>query len=191
MRPESESALNKIDIHAVERRNRLAPGQEIHLVHAFAEASWWKASEHYLLLIRPSGTGYEVLYGFRGGGHDKGIGYRLIDLGSGTRRFALEISDRGAGGGAGTATILVLHLPEEGFTEVFREIITHQPSSSHTYRSRLSFRDAEGPLKHVVVRTELFKANERVDTAESIFEWRGSAYEGIMPLPASWRAHLP
>lgn len=192
VRPFSESALNKIDVQAVERRNRLAPGHEIHLVHAFAEAAWWKASEHHLLLIRSGSSGFEVLYGFRGGAAGGGIGYRLIDLGSGQRRFALEISDRGFDGAAGTATILVLYLPEgDRFAEVFREVTTYRPAESHTFASQLAYRGAEGPMKHVVARTELFKAGEPVEAVEAIFEWQGSSYAGIMPLPPSWRAQLP
>lgn len=193
VKPFSESALNKIDIHAVERRNRLAPGQEIHLVHAFAEAAWWQASEHYLLLIRPAATGFEVLYSFRGGAGGKGIEYRLADVGSGARRFALEISDHGFGdGGVGTVTILVLYLRDgDRFAEVFREVTRHQPSASHTFSSKVEYRAGERPLKNVVVRTELLKAGALVDTLEAVFEWQGSSYEGIMPLPASWRGHLP
>ncbi len=200
-RPFRESALTRIEIHAVERRNRLAPG--VFLVHAFAETSWWKHSTHYLLLMRtgdavpPEGdrrNTFEVLYRFSGGGGGKGVEYRLVDLGSSRRRFALEISDHGVGDDetSGTWTILVLHLPEsDRFAEVFRELTSYRPTSAHGYDSKLSFRATAGAMKDVVVSTELLKDGQTVDRVESVFVWQESAYVGLMPLPEAWRAELP
>ena len=195
VRPFVESSLNRIDIHAVERRNRLAPGQEIYLVHAFAETSWWKDSEHYLLLLRPSPDGFETLYRFDGGSGGQGITHRLVDLGSsGARRFALEISDQAVGEdeATGTWTILVMQLPEsDGFAEVFRELTTYRPSSAHGYESTLTYRSSESMVKDIAMSTKLLKSGTVVERVESIFSWQASAYEGIMPLPEAWRSELP
>ena len=195
MQPFVESSLNRIDIHAVERRNRLAPGQETYLVHAFAETSWWKDSEHYLLLLRPSPNGFETLYRFDGGSGGHGLTYRLVDLGSsGARRFALEISDQAVGEeeATGTWTILVMQPPEgEGFVEVFRELTTYRPPSNHGYESALAYRSSERAVKDVAVSTTLLKAGTVVERVESIFTWQVSSYEGIMPLPEAWRSELP
>ncbi len=193
--PYSESSLNRIQVHAVERRNRLA--RDVYLVHAFAEASFWKHSEHYLLLLRPGASGFEVLYRFAGGAGGKGIEYRLVDLGSPSRRFALEISDHGVDDDSGDATtstwtILVMHLPEsDSFAEVFRQLTTYRPPSALGYSSRLSFRPAEGPIKEIVARTELLKGRTVVERVESVFAWQETAYQGLMPLPDAWRAELP
>ncbi len=193
--PFSESSLGRIDIYAVERRNRLAPGQDVYLVHAFAETSWWKDSEHYLLLLRPSPDGFETLYRFDGGAGAQGVTYRLVDVGSsGTRRFALEISDHGFADEetSGTWTILVLYLPEsDRFAEVFRELTTYRPASAHGYEGTLAYRRSEGAIKDLAVTTTLLKAQAVVDQVESIFTWQGSAYEGVLPLPEAWRAELP
>ncbi len=192
IQPFRDSALGSVKVHAIEKRNRLAPG--VHLVHAFAETSWWKHSQHYLLLMRPAEAGFEVLYRFDGGAGGKGIRYRLIDLGSGTHRGALEISDHGFEDDdtSGTWTVLVLHLPEsDRFAEVFRELTSYRPPSAHGYASKLSFRPAGGPVKDVVVNTELLQDGVVVDQVESVFVWQESAYQGIMPLPETWRAELP
>ncbi len=193
VQPFSESALTAIEIHSVERRNRLAPGQDVYLAHAFAAASWWKHSQHYLLLLRRSQAGDEVLYRFAGGGNGGGITYRLVDLGSAARRFALEISDHGLEDDAGgTWTILVLYLPEsDRFAEVFRQLTTYRPPSSHSYASTVSYRPAEGPMREVLLRTELSKAGAVVDRVESTFAWQDSGYPGVLPLPDAWRAELP
>ncbi len=192
--PYSESSLNRIEVHAVERRNRLA--RDVYLVHAFAEASFWKHSEHYLLLLRPGETGFEVLYRFAGGAGGRGIDYRLVDLGSSSRRFALEISDHGLyetdDDTTGTWTILVMHLPEKGrFAEIFRELTTYRPPSTLGYSSELSYRPAGGPMKEIMARTDLLKGRTVVERVESIFAWQESGYLGVMPLPATWRAELP
>ncbi len=208
--PTDTSALTRIEIHAVQRRNRLAPG--VYLVHAFAETSWWKHSEHYLLLMRaadavpPEGdrrNTFEVLYRYSGGQGGQGVEYRLGDLGAGDHRsteggqvghVALEISDHGSldDDTAVTHTILVLHLPaSDRFAEVFRELTSYQPPSAHGYRSTVGFRPAEGPMKDVAVNTELLKDGQTVDRVESVFVWQDSAYAGVMPLPEAWRAELP
>ncbi len=196
VQPVSESALIGIKIHAVEKRNRLAPG--VYLVQALAETAWWKHSVHYLLLMRAATTvppdSFEVLYRFAGGSGGKGIEYRLVDLGSETRRPALEISDHGVGDddASGTLTILVLHLPEsDRFAEVFRELTTYRPPSPHGYVSKFSFRSAASSMKELAVSTELLKDGQTVDHVESVFVWQESAYEGTMPLPEAWRAELP
>lgn len=190
IRPYRESALTRIGVHAVQRRNRLARG--VYLVQALAEASWRKHSEHYLLLMRAGDAGIEVLYRFSGGQGGKGVEFRLIDLGS--RRFALEISDHGFEDEdtTGTWTVLVLYLPEsDRFVEVFRELTNYRSTSPHGYDSTLSFRAAGGALKDVVVNTELLKDGKTVDRIESVFVWQDSAYQGTMPLPEDWRAELP
>ncbi len=193
VRPFTESALIRIEIQAVERRNRLAPGQDVYLVHAFAEASWWKTSQHYLLLLRSSADGHELLYRFAGGSGGGGVSYRLVGLGASARHFALEISDRGfEDDTTGVWTILVLLLPEiDRFAEVFRELTTYRPPSPHAYASTVSYRPAEGPMREIVVRTRLEKAGAEVDRVESLFAWQDSGYQGILPLPDAWRAELP
>ena len=198
VRPFAESALTGIEVHAVQRRDRLAPGREIYLAHALAEASWWKHSRHYLLLLGTSQSGFEVLYRFDGGIGGRGIAYRLVNVGSDTRRFALEISDHGFEDDlvTGTWTVLVLYLPEvDGFVEVFRELTTYRPASAHGYASTLSLRPAEGPIKDLVVRTELFEDGRVVEGLESTFTWQtegqSTGYLGVMPLPEAWRAELP
>ncbi len=191
IRPFTESALTRIEIHSVERRSRLAPN--VTLVHAFAAASWWKHSRHYLLLLRPSEAGPEVLYRYDGGVNEGGIDYRLVDVGATNRRFALEISDHGFEDDAtGTWTILALYLPEsDRFAEVFRELTTYRPASPHSYASAVEYRPAEGPVKAIVLSTVLKKGGVAVDRVESFFAWQESAYAGIVPLPDPWRAELP
>ncbi len=190
VQPFIESGLNRIEIHTVERRNRLA--RDVYLVHAFAEASWWKHSRHYLLLLRPAAAGYEVLYRFAGGAGGGGVRYRLVDLGATARRFALEISDHGREEGAGTWTIVVLYLPAgDRFAEVFRQLTTYHPPAPHGYASTLSYRRAEGPIREIVLHTELLKAQVRVDQVESVFAWQEESYLGVLPLPDAWRAELP
>ena len=191
VKPLSESALTRIEIHAVERRNRLARG--VYLVHAFAEASWWKHSRQYVLLMRAAEADFEVLYRYDGGTGGKGIEYRLVDVGSATRRAGLEISDHGFDDDTtGTWTILTLFMPaSDRFSEVFRELTTYRPVSSHGYASTVSHQPADGPMKNIVVSTQLFKNNRAVDQVETTFVWQASAYQGTMPLPDAWRSELP
>ncbi len=193
VQPRTESALVKVEVHAVQRRDRLAPGREIHLARALAQASWWQDSRHYLLLLGPAANGFDVLYRYDGGTRGKGVDVRLVDLGSGNRRFALEITDHDVGDDAGGAwTILVMHEPESAqFAEVFRELTSYRPASGHGYAGALAYRQAEGPMREIVVRVELIEEGRVADRAESIFAWREAAYQGALPLPEAWRDELP
>jgi len=207
--PEGMAGLKSVEIRAVHRADCLLTGipvstdkigaldrTPLYLVHATAEAQWWKLTTEHLVILGGADGVYTPLLHFDGGGNWKGLDFDLVDVGHKEPDFVLVVQDYGCGNQMSQTRTHIFRWDEATarIDEVFNELTTFLAglgpggATPFIYKSEVRFESADRRLKDVVVTTELRQARPGDEkwtrsTRISRFRWNGACYVGGLDVP--------